>query len=159
MKTSPALNILIITTILTTSPIAYATSWPIFLPPDRALLLRQNLVDTAHCPPGQGKLRPEATVNIHDQLCKSYCSDNWAWTGKTDETCHDLANAFNFQRYSIHHHRDNNGTVSYSVVTAFYGEKEAADPSFTFTFRAPEQHWYCYEMNPDTHALICGNDI
>jgi len=136
----------------------FASAWPVFLPPDKALLLDQNAIDTSRCPPGEGRLIASFSINIHQSLCKTFCPDSWTWIAKSDETCHKLATDFTFQRYEIDHYHDQDGMTSYSIVTASFGKKEDAQSAFKFIFITPEEHWYCYEMNSDLHLVSCAND-
>lgn len=138
--------------------LSYATNWPIFSSPDKKFLLSNNYIDTAHCPYGQGKLVPTVSINIHDSLCSTYCPISWVWVGNSDGICHDLTTSFEMKGYEIAHYDDNEGTI-YSVITAFYGEKNSDKSFFTFTFTTPEERWYCIEMNPEYHTLTCANDM
>lgn len=140
-----------------------AMLWPVFSPPTKRFLLNNDFIDTAHCPPGQGKLMDGIRINIHNSVCHTYCPVAWTWIGKSDGACHDLAKGFAFQKVEITHYPDNNdgddGNTLYSEVTAFYGEKGSDQSAFTFVFTAPKEHWYCMEMNPELHLLTCANDM
>jgi hypothetical protein len=150
-----------VSSLLTVFPTClFAYSWPVFSPPNKALLLDTNKIDMSHCPPGQGKLKQNSSINIHEHLCRTFCLETWNWTAISDNSCHDLASEFEFQKYDFVYYPKNTGTTSYSEITASYGKKNSDKPAFKFVFRsAPGEHWYCIQQDPELHTIICANDI
>lgn len=153
------LKLIIIFSLNSFSIASYATVWPTFLPPNLNLLLDQQLIETKHCPAGQGKLLANTTINILQHLCKTFCPENWSYIGISDGNCHPLKTAFTFQKYDIEYDRNDNGEVISSTVTANFGLKGTSEPLIKFVFTTPNEHWYCYEANPNLHFITCANDV
>jgi hypothetical protein len=125
--------------------------WPLFAAPDQQFLLANNYLTEKQCSPGKVRLVPHPVIPIKQTLCKSFCPDEWVWMGENDSQCHELVDIA-FQKYEITHVNQQDGTTSYSVITASYG-------AFKFTFTSkPGEHWYCIEGNPDLHFVMCAND-
>jgi hypothetical protein len=136
---------------------ALGTSWPIFAPPDKELLLNLNFIDVNQCPKGQGKLI-NSPINISQFLCKNYCPKNWQWVGNSDQQCHDLSD-FNFKGFKITHYSDENGTTNYSRVLAMYGPSDTNEVLFEFFMETElDEHWYCVAVNRNTNLLSCACD-
>lgn len=138
----------------------FAYSWPIFTPPNKELLLALNLIDVSQCPIGYGKLRANPSINISQYLCRTYCLNSWRWEGSSDDRCRSLETEFRFQHYTITHHQGEDGTTSYSEITAFYSNNGPDKTAFQFKFKSePEQHWYCIREKQEGQQIICANDI
>jgi hypothetical protein len=119
------------------------------------------MIDTAGCPTGQGKIKPNLKLNIQQHFCRRYCPSTWEWKLVDDKTCHPLSD-FDFQRYEfnyVRHGSDENETL-YTELTAYYGKVGSRQPTFKFTFTSEkDNHWRCSEMNPEMHSVICANDM
>ena len=139
--------------------LVYANMWPVFGAPNKAFLLDHQQIEMSQCPPGQGRLKPQSMINIHQECCKTYCPDSWTWISISDNKCHRLTNNFGLQSYAIEHHTGEDGSTLYSSVTAYYGDKNSDGHTFKLVFTTPKEHWYCYENNPELHLIICANDI
>lgn len=140
--------------------LSFAASWPVFSPPDAAFLIRNNLIDTSQCPRGQGKLVPNVVINIHEQLCRTFCPESWLWKGWSDGKCHDLESDLKFQSYDIVHYRKKDGTTSYSKVVAKFGSAGSSRSAFKFTVKTiPGEFWYCVQANRSIPNITCANDI
>ena len=151
---------LIVLFVLNVVPVlAYAMLWPVVLPPNERLLLNRGDIDRDHCPRNQGKLGADIKINIRESLCVTYCPESWTWEGSSDGACLDLSKDFTLQGYDIKHYKDDNDDTLYSVVTAFYGEKDSAQHAFQFVFTTPKEHWFCYAEENELHTVMCGNDI
>ena len=98
-------SIAILALVYFSAPFAYA-SWPVFAAPDANFLVRNNYITTAGCPAGQGKLLANTMFNIHANLCKTFCPEDWAWLAQSDDQCHDLKNGFQFKQFNIEHIAD-----------------------------------------------------
>ena len=136
------------------------TRWPEFIAPDKTFLLTHGLIDTASCPPGAGKLKLHASINIRLELCKTFCPGYWRWVGSSTDECHELATQFEFKRYEIQHMEDANGVMNYSIVTALYGDKQQESFSMALTLiTVAGERWLCSKMDNATNAIFCSNDI
>jgi hypothetical protein len=136
-------------------PLTTFAYWPTFWAPDQKFLLDYGLIETSACPAGQGKLVENAVIEINQAgLCRLHCSSAWKWIGHGNDQCHSLAQDFNVQRIDItRHETPGEPPTLYSVVTAHYG-------AFIFTMTTEaDNHWGCYEMNPELHIIACANDI
>jgi hypothetical protein len=139
---------------------AHAASWPIFSAPNQAYLLNHHYIDTRQCPPGHGRLINNITVNIRrENLCYPNCPTDWSWISTSDNRCHALATEFSLQEYNIVRIKSENGTTSYSQITAYFGKKGTHQHAYTFVFNSAEgDHWECYVMNPESHLITCAKD-
>ena len=141
------------------SRLAIATTWPIFLSPDKNFLKERGIIIPNSCPTGEGRIIPYALINIQRSLCKTFCPDNWYFIGSDDRTCHSLSSGFEFQRYKFIYNRDENGATLGTKIVALYGER-VGGIEFSFIYTSPEnEHWYCYEVDTSSHAITCANDI
>jgi len=141
------------------TPLAHAFSWPEFIPPDKALLASSGFLDTSSCPPGQAQLKSNSMINIREHLCQTFCPNTWNWITASDNSCHDLATDFEFQRYQINYYSGKDGETLYSKITAFYGSTRTASPAFKIEMTTElDDHWYCIENGGNQHGIICAND-
>lgn len=142
-------------------PFPVLASWPIFSPPTFTFLWDNNLIDTASCPIGQGKIYAGLSLNMSEHFCRRFCPDTWEWIVNSDNQCHDL-NEFNFQHYTFDYHWQGSGETEtlYTVVTAYYGNAESNKSHISFTFTSEKNdHWQCSEMSKEYHTVICANDM
>lgn len=138
----------------------FATHWPMFVAPDKDFLLNHNYIVSDQCPEGEGKLVANISLNIREYFCKNFCPGSWSWIASSDNKCHKLKSDFNFQRYDIAYYSNKDGTIDYSVVTAFYGKENSSVSIFKFVFTSlPGEYWLCSEVNPGSHSVFCSNDI
>lgn len=139
----------------------YASGWPSFALPDGNFLIDKQYVETQSCPPGQGKAVDGAIIDMQE-LCRGYCPTAWKWVIKSDGQCRNLNN-FILQKYEITHYPDddnnNNGTVLYSQVNAFYGQKNGNQSPLQLVFISPKEHWYCVQLDPAFPVITCANDM
>lgn len=141
---------------------AHATSWPTFTPPSLSFLMNNNMINTADCPAGEGKITPKLALNIQRYFCRLNCPSIWEWKLADDQSCHPINTDFNFQRYEFNYTRQGEGEneTLYTEITAFYGKIDSNEPTFKFTFISQkDDHWQCIEMNPELHSVICADDM
>lgn len=139
---------------------AAASSWPVFVPPDKELLSSLGYLDSNSCPSGQARISANGKINIRSNLCKTFCPATWNWQLFADNACHELATEFEFQKYEISRQPGDNEETLYSIVTAYYGKSTAAEPSFKIEFQSErDDHWYCMETRYEKHGIICANDV
>lgn len=145
------------------SPITtHATSWPSFKAPTLGFLVDNNLIDTASCPAGEGRIVPNLSLNMQRYFCGRFCPGSWEWILHDNQQCHSLTEDFNFQRYEFEYVKnghDENETL-YTTTTAYYGKAGDTKPAFTFTFTSEkDNHWQCTEWSAEYHTVICANDM
>jgi hypothetical protein len=126
-------SVLLITCLLCLPLTSHATAWPIFKAPTLTFLQDNNLIDTAACPAGEGRISPNL-----------------------------LLKDFNFQRYDFQYVKnghDEDETL-YTTTTAYYGKAGDTKPVFAFTFTSEkDDHWQCSELSAEYNTVICANDI
>lgn len=162
MQYSKFLSLLIIFTSIFFISTAQAFFWPIFTPPTLDFLMKNDMVDTASCPAGEGKIKPSLVINIQKYLCRKACSPQWEWIANDQQSCHSLSHDFNFLGYEFNYVRDNSSDIEtlYTTITAKYGNPNSAQPAFTFKFTSEKNdHWQCSEMSSEYHTVICSNDL
>lgn len=141
---------------------SFAAGWPMFSLPDEQFLLSRNYIDTRSCPSGQGRVRDNMVIEMKS-LCGRFCPQSWAWVTGSDGECREVGRDFVLQRHEIYHHPDDedndDGTVLYSVVTAFYGRKGEEEHSLVLVFTTPKEHWFCVRENQEGDVITCANDM
>lgn len=140
----------------------HANSWPMFSLPTEAFLLEKGYIETRGCPAGQGKV-VDGTVMSMQPLCGTYCPRDWVLVAKSDEKCREVGKGFALQGHEIIHYPDednnDNGTVLYSEVSVFYGDKDASEHALQLVFTSPKEHWYCVQLDPHFPVITCANDF
>ena len=71
------MKLLLLVCLLYLPTFSHATSWPIFKSPTLKFLQDNDLIDTANCPAGEGRIPPDLVLNIQRYFCGRFCPGGW----------------------------------------------------------------------------------